>query len=159
MTSLFAEAIAALLTVGIAVKSGFSEIMSEGYAPVIVRPLWQWHIPSIWMITDILADVKTLLTSAELWCVNYLLLMENIATWDLTCWAAFYDRSGPIPICSLRAHVIYADGCTGNLILGSMQICQRASWTEILANSFLVKLSICFLGIKLHVYCWSRSNI
>lgn len=159
MTSLFAEAIAALLTVGIAVKSGFSGIMSEGYAPVVMRPLWQWSIPPIWMITDVLADVKTLLTSAELWCVNCALLRENIATWNLNCWAAFYDGSGPIPISSLPARVIYADGCTGNLILVSMQTCQRVSPTEILANSFLVKLSICFLGIKLHVYGWSRSNI
>ncbi|XP_056165682.1 uncharacterized protein LOC115687474 isoform X2 [Syzygium oleosum] len=107
------EAKAAFLAVSTAIEYGFTKIIVEGNDPAVIQPLQHWKTPPSQAIANVIADIRTLLSSAISWRVNYVSVMENLATHNLACWAAFYDRSGSIPVSSLPFCVIYADdrGC------------------------------------------------
>lgn len=106
------EAKAAFLAVSTAIEYGFTKITVEGNDPAVIQPLQHWKTPPSGAIANVIADIRTLLSSTT-WRVNYVSVMENLATHNLACWAAFYDRSGSVPVSSLPFCVIYADdrGC------------------------------------------------
>ncbi|XP_048135797.1 uncharacterized protein LOC115734410 isoform X2 [Rhodamnia argentea] len=107
------EAKAAFLAVSTAIEYGFTKIIVEGNDPAVIQPLQHWKTPPSRAIANVIADIRTLLGSTVSWRVTYVSVMENLATHNLACWAAFYDRSGSIPVTSLPFCVIYADdrGC------------------------------------------------
>ncbi|KAI3417275.1 uncharacterized protein J3R85_014545 [Psidium guajava] len=107
------EAKAAFLAVSTAIEHGFTKIIVEGNDPAVIQPLQHWKTPPSRAIASVIADIRTLLGSTVSWRVKYVSVMENLATHNLACWAAFYDRSGSIPVSSLPFCVIYADdrGC------------------------------------------------